>query len=141
MSTVESYAKDIKQLVAHVKEFKLKIDTCCGGSFAWGVEQILDSYLSLFDRFCPYYIGDRVQLKRDCDIPNSAHGWYHCRHFLVKGAKATVRERGYVDGKFTFYIEFDDESWIDSDGIMYKKDDKNKHVFHFGEDALQVIDK
>lgn len=139
MSDVEQYAKDLEELVAYATEFKNKVGRSCGGSFKWGVGEVLQSYRSMFDRFCPYKIGDRVQLKSSCRINDPTHGWYGCRHFLVKGAKATVRERGYTDGQFTFMIEFDNETWIDSKGKELPV--TSKHVFHFGENSLVSVEE
>jgi hypothetical protein len=136
MSDVEKYASEIKELYKCAEDFKNKVNRAMGGSFSWGVEQVIDSYLSMFDRFCPYKIGDRVQLKSTCKIPDSS-GWYTSRHFLTKGSKAIVRDRGYSDGQFSFFLEFDDESWIDEKGNV--RPVISKHVFGFGEHSIEPM--
>lgn len=135
MNDVERYAKDLLDIAGHATEFKRKIENSCGGSFKWGVEQVIKSYLSLFDRFCPYKIGDRVQLISTLNIVDENHGWYSCRHNLIKGARATVMERGYTDGRFSFMIEFDIETWINGKGV--ESPVTGKHVFHFAENSLK----
>jgi hypothetical protein len=139
MSNVEQYAKDLQDIVDYATEFKTRVERSFGGSFKWGIGEVIQSYLSLFDRFCPFEVGDQVQLKSTCHIENIDHGWYGCGHFMVKGATAIVKERGYTDGQFTFLIAFDVETWIDDLGEP--KPVERKHVFHFGENALCLADK
>lgn len=136
MSDVEEYAKDLIKTVNLAKEFQIEMSKSFGGSFGWCIEQVIDSYLSLFDRFSPYQIGDRVKLIKSCDV-NEDSGWYNSRHYLIKGSKATVKGRGYRDGKFTFEIMFDDETWIDREGC--KKSVSQKHSFGFSETMLVGI--
>ena len=134
MSDVTRYAKELFDLAEHAQEFKEKVNSTCGGSFKWGIQEVIDSYLSMFERFCPYKIGDSVRLSKDVIVDENS-GWWNCRHFLKKGAVATVKERGYSRGKFTFYIEFYDETWIDRNGD--ERPVSSKHTFHFGEGMLE----
>jgi hypothetical protein len=136
MSDVERFAKDLENLVTYAQEFTSRVENACGHSFKWGVSEVLSSFRSLFDRFCPYSVGDRVKLKKDCRIDDRNHGWYGCRHFLVKGAVGTVTERGYADGNFVFFIEFDRETWINRDGNQVLV--TAKHVFNFGENSIEL---
>lgn len=136
MADVEKYANEILEISNLTKEFQKKLSHSFGGSMQWGVEQFISSYLSLFDRFCPLSVGDRVELVRNVPVKESS-GWYHCRHFLIKDATATVRNRGYKDDHFTFDIEFDHETWIDQEGN--EQPVKNKHTFYFTEDFLRKI--
>lgn len=137
MSDVLEYAKELKTIAVKVKEFKKYIDTVGRGSFDFVVDEVVDSYISMFERFCPFDIGDRVQLKEDVDV-DKCSGWISSKHFLGKGAIATVKERGYADGHFTFHIMFDDESWIDNKGIEHETVDK--HTYHFSEIRLEPVD-
>lgn len=97
----------------------------------------IEKYIEvLFDRFAPFQVGDRVVLSRT--YGGDSIGWQHSRHFLIKGSKATVRE---VDidsrsSKFICAIEFDNESWIDSEGIEHMTDPDKKHTFSFNEDWI-----
>lgn len=134
MADVEKYAKELQRLSEAAKDFKATIDAACGGSFKWGVEQVVSSYLSLFDRFCPFGVGDRVELTKNVPIEEGS-GWYSCRHFLIRGARGTVRSRGYSGDKFVFDVEFDNETWIDKDGI--EQPILKKHVFSFNESYLR----
>lgn len=121
MSNVEEYAKQVIDIVDLINDVN---------------KQVIDSYLSMFNRFCPFRIGDRVRLIKTLDIsPDS--GWYHHRHFLTKDSPGTVVERGYSDGRFTFYVTFDNETWIDSDGN--KNPVENLHWFALNEHLLERI--
>jgi len=138
MSDVEKYAQELLKIKDAAKAFTTAMSKACGGSFEWGIQQVVESYLSMYDRFCPYKKGDRVQLSRNIDV-NSSSGWFHSRHFLIKGSKATVANRGYSNGAFTFDVIFDDESWIDNNGEKQPTPDSNKHTYGFAEKYLEPI--
>jgi hypothetical protein len=111
MSDVEDYAKQIIEVGKVAVEFKAKLDKVSSGSFAWGIEELAESYISIFNRYSPYAYGDRVQLSKTLDISEGS-GWYSSRHFLIQGSKATVSSRGYRDNQFSFDVIFDDETYI-----------------------------
>lgn len=133
MSNVEEYAKSMLEINDSILDLSKKIS----GEFNWKANQVIESYLSMFDRFCPFIVGDRVKLSRDI-VPENGSGWYHCRHFLIKGAKATVKERGYSKDKFNFYVEFDNETRIDDSGV--EQPISKKHLFILTEFDLEKID-
>ena len=58
------------------------------------LNEVLQSYTSMFNRFCPYQVGDRIKLKSDLNISDNS-GWQSSKHFLIKGAIATVKDCGY----------------------------------------------
>lgn len=130
MSNTLEYAK---RLVA-IKNKVSELDSLLTGDFGYRLNQVLESYTSLFDRFCPYKIGDRVKLKETLDIPKGS-GWYGSRHFLIKGAIATVRTCEYQKDSFCFGLEFDDESWIDMHGEVTPS--SSKHLFHLSENCVE----
>lgn len=73
---------------------------------------ILEDCLTIFER-CPFGTGDRVQLEITPVINDKeAWGWMGSKHFLAKGAKATVTGVEFRKGKFIFGLEFDDDSWV-----------------------------
>lgn len=132
MADVERYATELIELIDLVQDVRTKFQTAAGGK--WGIRQVVDSYLSMFDRFCPFAVGDRVALTKTLDISEDS-GWYSCRHFLIEGAVGTITQRGYSDGQFQFYVTFDDETWIDRDDNEQPVDDK--HVFSLSESVLK----
>lgn len=136
MSDVERYADDLKMLVNEARKFQGQVNGAFGGSMPWGIEQLTDCFRSMFDRFSPFSVGDRVQLKETPKIQEGS-GWYHCRHFLIKGAVGTIACRGYSDGAFTFDVTFDDESWIDRLGEKHLTNANERHTFHFSETWLE----
>lgn len=133
MSNVEAYIEDFQKLYSACKDLERKIPSELG----WKLGEVLGSYKSLYDRFCPFKIGDRVELASTPNIDeNNAPSWICCKHFLVKGAKGIVRGRGYYQEQFTFEVEFDNESWIDQEGKVNLVSERNKHVFNFSEKTL-----
>lgn len=78
----------------------------------------------------PYKVGDRVALTKTPVInEHEAWGWLGAKHFLVKGAIATVVDRQFYDGHFLFGLHFDDESWMDHNGQKHLKDKPSMYMF------------
>jgi hypothetical protein len=138
MSDVERYAKQMLSTVSKAKELVTEMNVGMGGSTEWCVGQVIESYLSMFDKYCPYKVGGRVKLKKALKIGRDS-GWWGCRHFLIKGAEGTVVKRGYGGKGFLFDIAFDDESWIDSKGTRLPVE--RKHTFSIGEANLKKLKK
>lgn len=84
---------------------------------------------SIWNR-CPYKIGDRVMLTKTPVInEHQAWGWLGAKHFLIKGALATVAGREFYNGNFCFGLHFDDESWIDQKGQKQPVDRPGMYMF------------
>jgi len=65
------------------------------------LDELVKTHQEMFERFCPYKVGERVKLSKTLDIrPDS--GWYGSRHFLIEGATATVIQTNFRDGLFCF---------------------------------------
>ena len=103
------------------------------GPIDYYIRNLVDCYELLLERFAPFHIGDRVILTKSPDIPTDS-GWNCARHFLVKGAVATVRMVEADNKGFTAQVEFDDETWIDHKGERRRVE--YKHTYGFREDYL-----
>ena len=133
MTNTLEYAAYLNTVKAKVSE----LDNLLSNEFGYKLNEVLQNYASLFNRFCPYKVGDRVQLKEDLDIPENS-GWYSSKHFLVKGAIATVKTCGdYRNDLFCFGLEFDDESYIDTHGEV--KHVIAKHLFYLSENLIERV--
>ena len=106
------------------------------GPFNWYLDELVAANEFMMERCCPYQVGARVQLVKAPDVSAPGHGWKSCAHFLIPGAFATVRERSCGKGGFSFHVEFDNESWIDSHGAEQLMAPDRKHTYHFGERYL-----
>lgn len=135
MGTAQEYAQEIQQLYDKVTELEKAIPS----SFGYKLQTVIANYSSLFERFCPYQVGDKVKLTKTPVIEKNS-GWYGSRHFLIEGAIATITERDYYQGKFTFFLVFDNETWIDSQGVERAVTENNRHVFGFSEDWINPIE-
>ena len=83
----------------------------------------------LFTR-APFQVGDRVRLTKTPEITEKkAWGWLGGKHFLVKGAMATVKHVDFWDGHFNAMLIFDDESWIDYQGVEHPRDRPSLYTF------------
>lgn len=58
-------------------------------------------------------VGDRVRLVKTPDInPETSWGWMHAKHFLVEGAFARVHEVELRDGRASYALLFEDDSYL-----------------------------
>lgn len=107
-----------------------------GGPFDYTLKCLLAAREALLTRYAPFTVGDRVELAVTPKIDaETAFGWLHSKHFLIKGAVGVVRSSDVRDdGSLAFHVEFDDESWIDRDGNQ--RPVATKHVYCFGEESL-----
>ena len=140
-----------------------KIDEICNALTS--VQKSFDRYKSVmgggpseyyFKRLKDYYqgcmaaskfkVGDQVKLVEDVDT-SGAPGWEGCKHFLIKGAKATIKHVDYMDGRYRYDIEFDVETYLSNYDVnthTILKEKKalpvtNKHTFAFGEKHLKKV--
>lgn len=133
MSNTLEYAEYLKAIRVKVSE----LDSLLNKELDFKLNEVLESYASLFNRFCPYKIGDRVKLREDLTIRQNS-GWYGSRHFLVRGAIATVKTYGdYRQDLFYFGLEFDDESYINQHGEI--RPVGSKHLFYLSENEIQKL--
>lgn len=93
---------------------------------------------ALFQR-APFKVGDRVRLTKTPEISETkSWGWLGAKHFLVKGAMATVAEVDFSDGHFEAWLHFDDESWMSSiDGKIHPVEEKA--MYHFWETQIERV--
>jgi hypothetical protein len=89
---------------------------------------------------CNFIVGDKVKLNKTPVInTEESWGWLGSKHFLIKGAMATVRTREFYNGHFVFGLHFDHESWIDGNGKARPVKD-TKSLFMFSETWLELVD-
>lgn len=126
----------------HIDKVLTAVDTFTNAvqysEHAWHWKKLRAYAAALFDR-APFKVGDRVRLTKTPDItPEKSWGWMGAKHFLVKGAMATVREVDFSDGHFEAWLHFDDESWISSiDGKIHPAE--RKALYHFWETYLERV--
>jgi len=131
MNSAENYAEHLLEVEAKVKD----LQSLLCRDFGYKLETVLTTHAQLFHRFCPYKIGDRVQLTRSFKKQHG-HGWNASAHFLIEGAIATVVNCDFRDGLFLFGLSFDNESWIDAQGVAQPK---SNHTFSFSENSIKKV--
>jgi hypothetical protein len=105
-----------------------------GGPLDYYLKQLVKARELLLTRFAPFKVGDRIILWHT-PIIEPESGWYCSRHFLVAGSLGTVKESDCDgEGRLRFYVEFDNETWIDYDGK--EQPVISKHRFCFFEQQL-----
>jgi hypothetical protein len=103
--------------------------------FDYKFKEVITSFLKMYARFCPFAKGDRVALSKTPEILEGS-GWFYAKHFLVKGALATVRSTDFRDGLFHFSLVFDNDSCIHyRTGEIIPADPK--YIFRFSEKWIE----
>lgn len=106
-----------------------------GGPLEFYMEKLTGCYDLLISRFSPFKVGDEVELAKTPIITeDKSWGWMGSRHFLKVGARGVVREVD-VDGEgFTYYVAFEEDSWIESHTKrVHPYPPKERHTFGFRE--------
>lgn len=138
MTGSKNYAEDLVTLIQKIDDLKVTMNR---GEHYHKFESVINSYGSIFNRFCPYVIGDRVRLIKAPVINDRvAPGWMGCEHFLIEGALGKITDTGYDEGKFVFGVEFDDDSYIHfQTGEVVPTSPNKRYSFRFSEEDLAVV--
>lgn len=111
-----------KEHIERLDEFNVRVTdfiTQNSQELKYEFNKLREYATALFERFAPFKEGDRVVLTKTPKIDKeTSWGWMGSKHFLVKGAMATVHDVDYRNGLFFASLYFDDESWVDSDGTV-----------------------
>ena len=130
-SKLEQIVNDMKNLDTAFKNLN---STLSGGPGSYYFDKIMGYYEGCMAA-SKFKVGDRVRLKEDWN--GEASGWQHCKHFLKEDNPAIVRDVDYHKGKYRYEIEFDTETWIDSEGKVRPRD--RKHTFTFQQKELKKL--
>jgi hypothetical protein len=127
---------ETEQLAKGLKLMQEALGLLSSGPFDYTLKCLLAARETLLTKYAPFKVGDRVELVATPTInEDTAFGWMSAKHFLVRGAVGTVRESDVrSNGTLAFHVEFDDESWVDRDGV--RRPVESKHVYCFGEKSL-----
>jgi hypothetical protein len=97
----------------------------------------IEQAATIFD-LAKWKVDDRVELATTPDInEKESWGWMGYKHFLIEGAKATVRTVEFQSGHFQYALRFDDDSWIDHEGVRHPAPEP-LGVFYFWESKLRA---
>src|SRR5258708_7658 len=116
--TIEVFMREesLPEIIDLIKSIE-KLSNGHLGNARWALE----CANSLWQR-APFQVDDRVKLNTTPEISaEKSWGWMGAKHFLIEGALATVHHREFYDGQFVFGLAFDDESWINHDGIKHMR--------------------
>jgi|GEM_PF-2451748 len=135
----EEYAKTARAIKEHSEEMRKELSKYGPDYYFEKVEGYIKV---LFERFAPFKKGDRVILTKTPEInKEESWGWIGSKHFLVKGAKATVCEVDYYREKFRCSVKFDDDSHINHVTQQVELTPPDRRSFYsFNEDFLVKID-
>jgi hypothetical protein len=130
IKTPQDYAKDLTKIYDLTEELVSLVKNEC----QYKLKNVLTSYCDLFDRFCPYKIGDEIVLTATPEISRqSAPGWLPSKHFLIAGAVGVVKSVEYKNNKFVVWVTFESQSWIWRGKV---NPTPHKHLYHFTEDQI-----
>lgn len=131
-------ASSVEFLAIGLKQIKEGFETLQRAEPSYSMDCLLNAREQLLTRYSPFKVGDRVQLVEDVKLDRGS-GWYHCRHFLKAGFTATVHSVSIANsGGLRFDLIFDDESWIDANGVVRPVPACNRHTMTFSENNIML---
>lgn len=120
-----------------LEKIQAGLNILSGGPASYYIECVMKARELLLTKYAPFKAGDRVELAVTPEITkHKSYGWIGSKHFLVEGAKATVLTVDIDRHDLTFGVEFDEETWIDRDGV--KRPVSRKHSYGFRAEALRA---
>jgi hypothetical protein len=132
------YTDSMEKLKAGMEHIREAQYCFSAGPLEFWLKDLMECHDLLVRKYAPFKVGDRVILTRTPAIEaDKNHGWLSYKHFLIKGAKATVQDVSVHGDGFFAHVWFDDESWIDRNGNAVAV--ANKSQFRFHEDDLVRI--
>ena len=138
MEAAHKYVESLLASSTKIDQIEKDINDLVRGEYRYKLDFILKTYVSLFDRFCPFKVGDRVQLKQAPEISKDvAWGWLGAKHFLIVGAVATVTSLDYRGSSFLFGLKFDDESFIGLGDKLQLVEEDRRSIFMMSENFLE----
>lgn len=139
---VASLAEDLNAVMDKVHKYR-------SSSYIYHLRCLIAAKNLLLNKYLPIKKGDRVKLVKNVNI-DDAPGWAGCKHFLVKGALATVanvevrcsvaKQIENYEESIAYDLIFDNESYIDHNGQLCMTEEDHKHTFCFGESMLEKLD-
>lgn len=88
----------------------------------------------------PFKPGDRVCLTETPEITKEkSWGWLGSKHFLVTGALGTVHSVDFYDDHFCADIYWDDESWIDFQGVKHMEHPEDRSLYRLWDTQLRRV--
>lgn len=120
---------DIREAASLIKQGMSILD---GGPLEFYLERLSRCYDFLLT-LAPLQPGARITLAATPVITElERSGWWGARHFLVEGAVGTIRAvHADADG-FSYDVEFDDDSWIETHSkTVHKRPPEARGFFHF----------
>ena len=124
----------LKEIIGKFRE----IEQICGSvsSLEYELECLIEAHRLLLTEYVPFKVGDRVELSQTPEIPSDS-GWACSKHFLVEGAAGEVKSSEVTStGNIWYNVEFDDESWVDRNGVVLPV--STKHTYHFKKELLRL---
>jgi hypothetical protein len=130
---------NIDKIIEGYSLVKKGIGILDGGDLDFYIRRLTDNYKFLLT-LAPHQIGDRVMLAETPEItPTQRWGWMGAKHFLVKGAKATVKEVEADGREFGYMLEFDDDSWIDSGNEVHLSPPGSRGAYCFAPKFVTAV--
>jgi len=125
-----------ERILAAMGKFKEGIGILESGPAEFYFEKMKGYANALFEQFAPWKASDRVVLTKPT---NGGVGWRSAEEIWLKpGAIGTVHAVDFSDRYFTAAIEFDDESWMDSEGRVHPVAPNGRHLFRIDERFLEL---
>lgn len=123
MSSLERQEKTFSEFIEQIKQVGKLFGYTKHDGAGWDIEQFGTIFTALRS-LLPFQEGDRVELVKN---PDCSGAWADSKHFLRKGEEGIIAGIELYQGELTADVIFDNETWIDLQGIQQPV--SNKHTF------------
>lgn len=106
--------EDYKETVVAISNLKLPSQ--------WTLDTI-DRYVEGLFSFSKFKVGHQVEMANTYPVSKEeSPGWWCYRHLLVRGSKAKINSVDWRHGRFVYYIQFNENSWMDDKNVIHNSD-------------------
>ena len=129
---------DVETVKEAARLMKKASDLLSNGPLEFYLREMAATYELMMERFCPFKVGQRVQLAATPVITEkTSWGWMPYKHFIIKGHAGTVASASCGSDGFTFDVILDDQTWLDPTGTAHPV--SKPSTFRFKENMLSPL--
>lgn len=127
---------NLDRMLDGLKSIEAGMQRIQGSQANWNIQCLVKAH-ELAIELAPFHVGDTVYLT---EAPDCDNGWAGSKHFLVKGARGTVKSVEITPDGLVYGVMFDCESYFDVYKVEHTILDKDKHLYCFKEKWLSKTD-
>ena len=133
MSDFAKMEMHLADLVSMTRQMGLSFGMPESHGLGWYLKEI-ETLPQIIRALLPAKVGDKVIITRQIKLSGA---WISREHYLCRGSTAVVKSLGIDEGKVYANLVFDNESWIDDNGLVQPA--IQKHYYGIGFEYFEKI--